>query len=96
MSRAIGEGGKNVRRLSEILSKRIKIISAPNGISDARKFIESIVDPIRFKGLEIRNDDMIATGNTQSKAALIGRNKRRLFEMQKVIKDFFNKDFKVM
>jgi len=96
MSRAIGEGGKNVRRLSEILHKRIKIIAAPNGIEDARRFIESIVDPVKFKGLEVKGDEMIITGSTQTKASIIGRNKRRLIEMQRVVSDFFSKDFRVM
>ncbi|MBI3622580.1 hypothetical protein HY212_00685 [Candidatus Pacearchaeota archaeon] len=95
MSRAIGEGGKNVRRLSDIIHKKIKIISAPNGLQDARFFIESIVNPVKFKGLEIKDDEIIITGSTQTKAAIIGRNKRRLIEMQRVVSDFFNKDFRV-
>lgn len=95
MSRAIGEGGKNVRRLSDILHKKIKVIAIPNGVIDARRFIEAIVDPVKFKGLEVKEDEIIITGNTQTKASIIGRNKRRLIEMQRVVSDFFNKDFRV-
>jgi hypothetical protein len=38
----------------------------------------------------------LTAGNTQNKAALIGRDKRRLLEMQKIIKDFFSRDFRII
>lgn len=95
VSRAIGEGGRNVKRVSEILNKKIRIIAAPEGISDARFFVQSIVNPVSFKSIDVKGEEIVISASTQSKAALIGRNKRRLLEMQKVIKDFFGKEFKV-
>jgi transcription antitermination factor NusA-like protein len=74
--RALGKGGENLRKISEILGKRIKIIPMPRGIEDARRFIEFIVSPVKFKNLEIRGNEMILNAGMQSKAALIGRNKR--------------------
>lgn len=96
VSRAIGEKGKNIRELSYILRKRIKVIPQPRGIGDAKQFIENIVRPIIFKGLEVDNNEMIINaGGTQSKAMLLGRNKRRLLEMQDIVKDFFGKELRV-
>jgi transcription antitermination factor NusA-like protein len=96
ISKTIGEGGKNVKKLSEILRKKVRIIPIPKGIEDVRIFIETIVSPVMFKNLEVRDDEIILTARNRSKAALIGRNKRRLLEMQKIISDYFNKDFRIV
>ena len=96
ISRAVGQDGANVKKISFILRKRIKIIPTPEGIKDAKAFIEKIVAPVTFKGLEITNEELILTAGPQSKAALIGRNKRRLLEMQKIVKDFFKRDFRIV
>ncbi len=94
--RAIGENGRNIRRVSEILGKRVKVIPIPKEESHARYFIEAIVSPVKFRNLEIKDNEMILTAGKSSKAALIGRDKRRLLEMQKIIKDFFGKEFKII
>lgn len=96
ISKAIGEGGKNIRQMSTLLRKKIKVIPIPYGIQHAKEFIRAIVSPVLFKDLEIKDNEIILTAGNQSKAALIGRNKRRLLEMQKIIKDFFGKEFKII
>ncbi len=97
VARAIGEEARNVKRISEILQKRVRIIQSPRGIQDVRGFIGVIVKPVTFKDLQVTSTEIILTaGNTQNKAALIGRNKRRLLEMQKIVKDFFGKDFRIV
>jgi len=96
IAKAIGERARNIRQLNEILGKKIKVISIPRGIQDARRFIENIVDPVSFKDLEVKENEMIVSASTQSKAALIGRNKQRLEEMKKIVSSFFGKDFKII
>ena len=96
VSRAIGEKGRNIRKINEILNKRVKVISNPEGILEVKKFIESIVNPVTFKDLEVKDNEIILTAGSQSKAALIGRNKRRLFELQKISRDYFNKELKIV
>lgn len=96
VSKAIGEGGRNIRQMSEILRKRIKVVSTPNGIEDAKSFIESVVSPVTFKNLEIKENEIIITAGSQSKAALLGRNKRRLIELQKIVKNFFGKELRII
>jgi transcription antitermination factor NusA-like protein len=90
--RAVGEEGRNIKRLSEILQKKIRVIPSPGGIQSVRQFIENIVKPVTFKDLEIRGREIILTAGSQSKASLIGRNKRRFFELQKIVKDYFGKE----
>ena len=94
--RAIGKGASNVRRLNEILGKRIKIIAAPRGVEDAKSFIEDVVKPVTFNDLEVTDKEIILTAGSQNKAALIGRNKRRLLEMQRIVHDFFGKEFRIV
>lgn len=96
VSKAVGEGGKNVKQISEILRKKIKIIPIPDGIKDVKEFIQNIISPVTFKDLEIKEDEIILTAGIQNKAALLGRNKRRLIEMQKIIKSFFRKEFRIV
>jgi len=96
ISKAIGEGARNIRRISEVVKRKIKIIPMPNSIEHIKPFIETIVSPITFKELEVRGDEVILTAGSQSKAALLGRNKRRLLEMQGIVGDFFNKEFKIV
>lgn len=94
--RAVGENARNIRTLSEILQKKIRIIPSPRGIQDIRTFIEDIVSPTTFKDVAVMNDELVITaGNTQNKANLIGRNKVRLFELQKVAKDYFGKELRI-
>src|SRR3989344_6406387 len=59
--KALGENGANIRKLSQILGKRIRVIASPTGLKDAKSFIESIVSPNTFKGLEINNNEIIIT-----------------------------------
>lgn len=96
MSKALGEGGKNVKRLSEILEKKVKVISTASGREEIRSFIEAIVYPVKFKDVEIKEEVVIISAGLQSRAALIGRNKTRLFEMKDILQQYFDiKDVKI-
>ena len=94
VSKSIGENGRNIKRMSEILGKRIRVIAAPNGLQDAGMFIKATISPLTIRGFEITDNEIIVGGG-KNKAALIGRNKRRLLEMQRIVKDFFGRDFRI-
>ncbi len=96
VSRAIGENAKNAKQMSKILGKRIKDVAAPTGIQDAKAFIQAVVSPVSFRELEVTPTEIILTAGNQSKAALIGRNKRRFLEMRKIVSDFFKKEFRIV
>jgi len=95
MAKAIGEGGRNIKKMSGILGKKIKVVVAPRGIGDVKFFIRAVVSPVTFKNIEVKDNEIIVAGGS-NKAVLIGRNKRRLLEMQKIVKDFFEKDFRII
>ena len=95
VKKSIGENAQNIKKMSSILGKRIKVVVLPSKISDAEFFIKSIVSPVVFKNIETTNDEITIFGGS-NKAALIGRNKRRLIEMQKIVKDFFGREFRIV
>jgi transcription antitermination factor NusA-like protein len=99
VSRSIGENGANIKRISSIIKKRVKVvpgISEPNEIEKIKKFIENVVAPITFNDLNFEGNEIILTAGGQSKAMLIGRNKQRLYELQKISKDYFGKELKIV
>ncbi len=96
LSKSIGEDGRNVKKLIEILGKRIKIVAAPRGDEDAREFIISIVYPVKVRSVDLTPTELIINAGRQSKAILIGRNKNRLEEMQEIVKEYFNKQVKII
>ena len=97
ISKAIGPNASNVRSLQEKLGKRVRIIGQVDGKEEAEKFIQDIVAPVKFKSVELNKEGLIMTaGNNQNKASLIGRNKRRLLELSKIVKDMFEIDLKII
>lgn len=89
VTKAIGQNNSNLRTLSEIIRKKIKIVAIPNGIEDIENFVSVITYPVRFKSIEVNEDGAIINANNQSKASLIGRDKRRLEEMRNVLDQYF-------
>jgi NusA-like KH domain protein len=98
LSRAIGPAGKNIKIIGEKLGKKIRIIGDnEDNLKSIENFIESIVSPVEFVSLEYRDDSFILTAGSRTKAAtLIGRNKKRLDELKKIIEDYFRKDIKIV
>ncbi len=96
VSKAIGPAAINVRKLQENLGKRVRIIAEPFSISDAERFVQEIVEPVRFKSLEVKDGLFILTASSQSKAALIGRNRRRQEELNQILKDAFGMELKII
>jgi len=96
VSKAIGEEGRNVKKLVPIVGKKIKIVCLPESIKDARKFISEVVSPLSFNSFGISGEEIIISANRQNKASLIGRNKVRLMELQKIVKEVFGKNLKIV
>ena len=90
VSRAIGPGAVNVKKIQNSIGMKIRIIKEVKGVEEAKEFIESIVSPVKIKSIEIKDSQIIITaGNNQNKASLIGRNRRREEELQRIVSDFF-------
>ena len=97
VSRAIGPSAMNVRKMQEKTGKKVRIIEQADGIGNVKSFIEDIIAPVRIKAVEVKdNSVMITAGSSQTKASLIGRNRKREEELKQIIQDFFNLDMKII
>ena len=96
VSRAIGPQGRNVRMIQETLGKRVKIISEAQGPRDVERFVRDVVEPVGFKSVSVQGDEAIVNAGGQYKAALIGRNKARLLELELIIQNVFGKQLKIV
>lgn len=91
VSLAIGRGASNIKKMSEILRKKIRVITMPavDDVEGIKKFVTDVVAPIEISGVEMKGGSIIVNGGRQSKAALIGRNRVREKELSEVLKGFF-------
>jgi len=87
--RAIGQNNMNLRRLSEVIGKKVKIIAEPKGIEDLNGFASIITYPVKFKSIDVRDGEAVINANIQSKASLIGKEKARLIEMENILGQYF-------
>jgi len=85
LSKAVGEKGKNVKRLSNLLRTRVRVISPSN----VDVFVKDVVQPIKFKKLIVDDGAVTIYAGQQSKASLIGREKVRLNELSDILKRYF-------
>ncbi|MDP3881301.1 MAG: hypothetical protein Q8Q31_00285 [Nanoarchaeota archaeon] len=96
VSQAIGNNASNIRFMQEQLGKRIRIVKEAEGLQDLEKFLREIIAPVGFRSIELQDDCVLITAGSSNKAALIGRNKRRLEELALIVKDVFGKDLKIL
>jgi NusA-like KH domain protein len=89
VSQAIGQNNMNLKKMWEITGKKIKIVAIPNGREDIENFVAVITYPVKFKAIEIKEDEAVINAPSQSKAALIGRGKIRLEEMEDILNQYF-------
>jgi NusA-like KH domain protein len=90
ISLAIGKNAANIRKMSEILRKKIRVVAMPADDAEGIKgFVESVIAPIECNGVEVKDDVVVVNAGKQSKAALIGRNRMREKELKEVLRDFF-------
>ena len=71
------------------IGKKIKVM-------EIGKFVENIVEPVEFTKVEVSNNSVVITAGRQSKAALIGRNRRRYEELKKIIQNTFGLEFRIV
>ena len=97
VNRAVGAGGKNIKHMQRVIGRRVKVVREPESETDAERFLKDVVDPMEFKSIEIKGDFIIISAGSRSRAAtLIGRSKIKLEELNKIVKDNFGKELKII
>jgi transcription antitermination factor NusA-like protein len=96
LGRAIGPDAINVRRIQEELGKKVRIIAEPESIAEIERFTEDVIFPLKFKALAVESGICVINAGPQSKAAMIGRNRRRLDELAMILKNAFGVELKII
>ncbi len=92
IGQAIGPNNSNLRKLSSILLKRIRVVGQPRGktFRDIENFIITIISPVKFNSISISNDEVTLSADMEGRARLIGRGRIRQEELSEILKQYFD------
>ena len=92
--KAIGRKGNNIRMISRLLKKKIKLIEFN---SDVKEFVKNIIDPLKADEIvEEDNKIKIRSKDLQTKSFLIGRNRTNITNLNNTVKKYFNVEVSVV
>jgi len=92
IGKAIGKGGENIRKLTNMFNKKIKVVEYNE---DVKKFIENLIAPIKGK-VYIEEDKVVIEGRgARFKKEVLGRGRENLKEYQKITSKYFNYQLQV-
>ncbi len=92
VSKAIGRDAINAKKLGNIVGKKIKVIAQPDKTNESQvvKFVEDLTEPVEITKIEIKDSDLIISASRMSKANLIGRNRIKEKQLNKILKDILD------
>ena len=95
MGKAIGRNGSNIKRIENILRKKIKLAEFSN---DVLQFIKNIAYPVEINDIKNENGVITIQGrDTNTKAMLIGRDRQNINHVIEIVKRYFDvKEIKVV
>lgn len=88
IGKAIGKNGSNVKRVSNLLKKSVRVVEFNNKVEI---FIKNMIMPIRGKIYkEEESDVVIELGSNTDRANVLGKNKQNLKELKEVVNRYFD------
>lgn len=87
MGRAIGKNGANIKRMENLLKKKIKLIEFS---SDITQFVKNIIYPV---DAGITNEDNVIKihgKDSSMRAMLIGRERQNINHVSGIVKRYFD------
>ena len=86
--KAIGRRGMNIKRLSFLLKKKIKVIELSTKVED---FVKNVLDPLQVDGIEMKeNNIVLSVKETGMKGKVIGRNGKNLHFLNGLLEKYFH------
>jgi N utilization substance protein A len=94
MGRAIGKNASNVRRISEMLKRKIKIVEFNENVIE---FIKNIIHPLKLMNIEESEGTITLTAiDSKTRGMLIGRAAENLRRLESQVRRYFDvKEIKV-
>jgi transcription termination/antitermination protein NusA len=95
LGKAVGKKAVNVRKLENMLNRKIKILEFNSNIIN---FIKNLIYPLKAKGIKQEGEEIIIEGpDTKTKGLLIGKNAKNLRNTEEVVKKYFDiKEIKII
>ena len=95
MGRAIGKNGSNIRKMENLLKKKIKVAEFSGEIS---KFAANLMMPLHAKNIEVSEGIVsIYCNDTKTRAMLIGRDRSNINFITGILRRYFEvKEVKVL
>lgn len=88
MGKAIGKNGANIKRMENMLKKKIKLVEFSN---DALKFIRNFIYPIEVLDIKQENGTITIHGkDTSTRAMLIGRERQNINHTTNIVRRYFD------
>ena len=86
--KAIGRRGMNIKRLSSLLKKKIKVIELSTKVED---FVKNVLDPLRVDGIEMKENNIVLSVKEMGmKGKVIGRNGKNLHFLNSLLEKYFH------
>lgn len=92
VGKSIGKNGNNIKNISRLLKKKIRVIGFYN---DAVVFIKNILN-VKAEVSKEDNLVIIKCDNTQDRAQIIGRDMKNLRNLKDTVKRYFDVEIKVI
>ena len=87
MGKAIGKNGVHVKRLEQLLKKRLKVVEYNH---DVLQFIKNFTYPLQLKEVRQENNSITLMGpDTKTKGLLIGRDSANLNQLKAIVQRYF-------
>lgn len=87
-SKAIGKKAVNMRKLTRLINKKIKVVEYNK---DPVRFINNFTSSVKLENIELKDDEItLKVKSLKDKGLLIGRNGKNLEETKKVMDYYFN------
>lgn len=92
IGKAIGKDAINIKRLTNITKKRIKIIEF-NQKPEA--FTKNFIHPLKPSSIKVENNVLEIEADRKTKGLLIGKNQQNLKILKNVIQEYFSLDVRI-
>ena len=91
--KAIGKSGANIRKLTHLTKKKIKVIEYN---AEVKEFVKNCIAPAKVDAIKVEDNKITLQANDrQIRAQLIGRGKENLEELNKLVKRYFDVEITV-
>lgn len=91
--KAIGKSGVNIKRLSALMKKKVKVIEFN---PDVKEFIKNCIAPLQVDAIKVEEKKVILQSTSrQTRAQIIGRDKTNLKELNQLVKKYFDDEISV-